>query len=49
MQEAAELAERLYCVQFASIPDFIIRMYAAKFIPHTDMQRYPSIAQRVPD
>ena len=49
LAEAEELTQRLYCVQFASIPDFIIRMYAAKFIPHTDMQRYPSIAARVPD
>ena len=47
--EAESLAERLYCVQFASIPDFIIRMYAAKFIPHTDMERYPRIAARLQD
>ena len=47
LAEAEELTRRLYCVQFASIPDFIIRMYAAKFIPHTDMERYPSIAARL--
>lgn len=41
------LTESMYCVQFASIPDFIIRMYAAKFIPHTDMNRYPVIAERL--
>ncbi|MBQ3575136.1 MAG: DUF4445 domain-containing protein [Clostridia bacterium] len=41
--EAKALSERMYCVQFASIPDFIIRMYAAKFIPHTDMERYPTV------
>ena len=45
--EAEDLVQRLYCVQFASIPDFIIRMYAAKFIPHTDMHRYPRIAARL--
>jgi len=43
----SELAENMYCVQFASIPDFLVRMYAAKFIPHTDMRRYPSIQQRL--
>ena len=32
---------------FASIPDFLVRMQAAKFIPHTDMERYPSIKARV--
>ena len=43
LQEVRELSENIYCVQFASIPDFLIRMQAAKFIPHTDMSRYPSI------
>ena len=43
LQEVRGLSENIYCVQFASIPDFLIRMQAAKFIPHTDMSRYPSI------
>ncbi len=43
LQEVKELAENIYCVQFASIPDFLIRMQAAKFIPHTDLGRYPQI------
>ena len=45
LKEAKELSENIYCVQFASIPDFLIRMQAAKFIPHTDMTRFPSISQ----
>jgi len=44
VQEAKELAESIYCVQFASIPDFLVRMQAAKFVPHTDMSRFPSQA-----
>lgn len=47
LSEARELAENMYCVQFASIPDFLIRMNAAKFIPHTDMNRYPSIQAKL--
>ena len=43
LAEAKSLAENMYCVQFASIPDFLVRMQAAKFIPHTDRNRYPSI------
>ena len=43
LKEAKELAENIYCVQFASVPDFLIRMQAAKFIPHTDMKRFPSV------
>ena len=47
LEEAVELAENMYCVQFASIPDFLIRMQAAKFIPHTDMGRYPSVLKKL--
>ena len=43
LTEAKELAESIYCVQFASYPDFLVRMQAAKFIPHTDMDRFPSV------
>ena len=43
------LIEHIYCVQFASIPDFLIRMQAAKFIPHTDMERYPTIQHFIED
>lgn len=45
--EIQELLERIYCVQFASIPDFLVRMQAAKFIPHTDMNRYPTIQKKL--
>ncbi len=47
LKEAKELAENIYCVQFASVPDFLIRMQAAKFIPHTDMHRFPSVQNRM--
>lgn len=43
LTEAKTLAENIYCVQFASIPDFLVRMQAAKFIPHTDKKRFPSV------
>lgn len=47
LNELQELIENIYCVQFASIPDFLVRMQAAKFIPHTDLSRYPSIQDRL--
>lgn len=47
LQEAEELIESLYCVQFASVPDFIVRMQAAKFIPHTDMNRFPTVREKL--
>lgn len=37
------LLETIYCIQFASMPDFLIKMQASKFIPHTDMRLYPSV------
>ena len=43
LADAKYLSENMYCVQFASIPDFLIRMQAAKFIPHTDMERFPIV------
>lgn len=47
LAEAKDLAQSVYCVQFASIPDFLVRMQAAKFIPHTDLSRYPSVMARL--
>ena len=47
LEEMRELVENMYCVQFASVPDFLIRMQAAKFIPHTDMDRFPTIAEKL--
>ena len=44
VSEGKELAEKIYCVQFASIPDFLIRMQAAKFLPHTDLTRFPTVS-----
>ena len=34
-------------VEALTIPDFLIRMQAAKFIPHTDMNRFPTVQQRL--
>ena len=47
VNETRKLSENIYCVQFASIPDFLVRMYGAKFIPHTDMNRYPSVQEKL--
>lgn len=47
LQEVRALAENIYCVQFASIPDFLVRMQAAKFVPHTDMSAFPYVGARL--
>ncbi len=47
MQQAQDLAEIMYCIQFASIPDFLVRMLSAKFIPHTDRNRFPTVWEQL--
>ena len=47
-EEAKRMAEHMYCFQFASVPDFLVRMQAAKFIPHTDMGKFPTIREKLP-
>ena len=47
VEEVKNISENMYCVQFASFADFLVRMQAAKFIPHTDMRRYPNIAEKL--
>ena len=47
MEDARRLSQDMYCVQFASFPDFLVRMQAAKFVPHTDMGRYPTVGRRL--
>lgn len=41
------LSETLYCVQFASMPDFLLRMQAARFLPNTDLSSFPTIRRRL--
>lgn len=47
LEAAQRIADETYCVQFASIPDFLIRMQAAKFIPHTDTERFPTVMAKI--
>ena len=46
-EKAAEILERMEYVQFGAVEDFIHRMTAARAIPHTDLQRFPSVAERL--
>ena len=34
-------------VQFGEVEDFLHLMVAAAAIPHTDLQRYPSVVKRL--
>ena len=37
----------VFYIQFASMPDFLIKMQAAKFIPHTNLEQYPSVVKKL--
>ena len=45
LEQLQKILDMIYCVQFASIPDFLIRMQAAKFIPHTESDRFPTVQE----
>lgn len=45
--DANEIAERIYFLEFAMQDDFLNMMRAASFYPHTDLDSYPSVAKRL--
>lgn len=47
LQDVRYFQQTIYYIQFGSIPDFLIKMQAAKFIPHTDMNQYPTVAAKL--
>jgi len=43
MAEVAMLQQRIEYLEFGAATDFISRMYASRFLPHTDFNLYPSV------
>lgn len=46
-EKAEEIISRTEYVQFGAVEDFLQLMVAATAIPHTDLQRYPSVIKRL--
>ena len=44
-EKARDIISRMEYVQFGAVEDFLHLMVAATAIPHTDLQRYPSVAK----
>ena len=44
---AAQVARTVYYLEFAMQEDFLSRMQAAQFYPHTDLNQYPSVKARL--
>lgn len=41
------ICENIYYLEFAQFPDFIMKMSAAGFFPHTDLESYPSVIKKM--
>lgn len=47
LEELDHILELMSYVQFGAVEDFVQKMVAASALPHTDMERYPSVAARL--
>ncbi|MCI8550719.1 MAG: ATP-binding protein [Lachnospiraceae bacterium] len=43
MEEISRILPDIHYLQFASVEDFVPRMQAAKFFPHTDLEAWPTV------
>lgn len=44
---AESIIERIDYLSLGDAPDFLTKMYAAKFLPHTDLTLYPTVAEKI--
>lgn len=44
LDDIEEILEKMVYVQFGAVGDFLQMMVAAQAIPHTDMERFPTVA-----
>ncbi|MCC8137095.1 MAG: ASKHA domain-containing protein [Clostridiales bacterium] len=47
VKELPEILDLMTYVQFGAVEDFLEKMTAASALPHTDLERYPSVKQRL--
>ena len=47
-EEADRIAREIYYLEFAMQETFVEEMRAASFYPHTNLQMYPTVANRLP-
>lgn len=47
LEELDEILELMSYVQFGAVEDFVHKMVAASALPHTDLERYPTVAARL--
>lgn len=47
LDELDQVLELMSYVQFGAVEDFLHKMVAASALPHTDLERYPTVARRL--
>lgn len=47
LDELDRILDLMSYVQFGAVEDFVHRMVAARALPHTDMERYPTVMERL--
>lgn len=47
LEELEEILEKMVYIQFGAVGDFLQMMVAAQAIPHTDIRRYPTVAEKL--
>ncbi|MEE0777326.1 MAG: ASKHA domain-containing protein, partial [Bacillota bacterium] len=47
LEQIDHICESIYYLEFAQFPDFISKMSAAGFFPHTDLSSYPSVVRKM--
>lgn len=44
---AQNLLNKIYYLELGEAKNFLTKMYASKFLPHTDLKRYPTVMERI--
>ena len=47
LDDIEEILEKMVYVQFGAVGDFLQMMVAAQAIPHTDMERFPTVKKEM--
>lgn len=47
LDDLEEILEKMIYIQFGAVEDFLQLMVAAQALPHTDLERYPTVAKRL--
>lgn len=47
LEEIDEVIDKMVYIQFGSVEDFLHMMVAAQAIPHTDLDRYPTVKEKI--